>query len=243
MQTKEKTDLQLFAAAIGAEAGTGQAETGGTAADAGQECAAPAAPEQSAAAPRRSWAEVRAEYKDDFDREVQGIVQKRLRSAQEKLRAYEAQSAERRESSARHTELAAALRRAEAQEHFAALCAEAEGMRQRHRDFDLMAELQNDAFAELTRPGSGVGLEQAYYAVHPELRLHEAQAVAQRAVEALSAAVRAGAARPPENGAQSAALYGLSHRNMSREQREALRRRIYAAGAQGGHLGAEESYF
>ncbi|HAJ66335.1 MAG TPA: hypothetical protein DCM61_07175 [Clostridiales bacterium] len=101
-----------------------------------------------------------------------------------------------------------------------------------------MRELESDAFAELTRPGSKVSLEQAYFALHPELRLREAEAVARRTAEAVSAAVSAGAARPHENGAQAASLGSMSHRDMSKGQRQELRRRIYAAGARGGHLPA-----
>ena len=50
--------------------------------------------------------------------------------------------------------------------------------------------------------------------------------------------LRSGAARPRENGAQAATLGAPNYRSMSRQQREELRRRIYAAGAQGGHLPA-----
>ena len=37
---------------------------------------------------------------------------------------------------------------------------------------------------------------------------------------------------------QAASLGALSYRDMTKEQREALRRRIYAAGAKGTHLPA-----
>ena len=242
MHTKEKVDLQLFA-----EEGTAPAQTetaaGVSAADAGQETAAPRAAELSAEGARASWAEVRAAYKAEFDAEVQSILQKRLKNAQERLRAYETQEQTGREAQARRDRLAAALRFSQAREHFAALCRQAEEMRRRHPDFDLTAELRSDAFAALTRPGSPVSVEMAYWAVHPELRLQEARAVAQRAAEAVSEAVRAGAARPQENGAQSATLSSPSFRQMSREQRAELKRRIYAAGAQGVHLGAEETFF
>ena len=60
-----------------------------------------------------------------------------------------------------------------------------------------------------------------------------------KVAEAVAEAVRSGAARPRENTAESPAAPSLSHRDMSREQRQELRRRIYAAAAQGGHLGAE----
>ena len=132
----------------------------------------------------------------------------------------------------------AALRREEALEHFRALCRQAGELSSRVPDFDLMRELENDAFAEITRPGSSVTLEQAFYALHPELRAREAEEAARKAAEAVSAAVRSGAARPKENGAQSASLGAPSYRSMSKDQREALKRRIYAYGARGDHLPA-----
>ena len=233
MQTLNKTDLQLFAAESAAAAETA---SGASAADAGQQTDPQAAPQSAQpqaerdSPARRSWAEIRAEYKDDFDAEVQSIVQRRLRGTQEKLRRY----AEREELERQ----AGVQRRDQAIAHYRGLCEQAEALRQRVPDFDLAQELARDAFAELTRPGSSVSLEQAYWATHPELRFREAEAVARRAAEAVSEAVRAGAARPRENGAQGASLAALSHRGMSPEQREALRRRIYAAGAQGSHLPA-----
>ena len=223
-------DLQYFAE----ESAPAAAETasGAEAADAGQESAPRpgAAPAEAPSPERKSWAEVRADYKAEFDAEVQSIVQKRLRSAQEKLRAYAA-----REESER---IGAALRREKALEHFRGLLAQAGELAARVPDFDLMRELQSDAFAEITRPGSSVTLEQAFYALHPELRAREAEEAARKAAEAVSAAVRSGAARPKENGAQSASLGAPSYRSMSKDQREALKRRIYAAGAQGDHLPA-----
>ena len=232
MQNMFYADLQLCAAESAPAAG-GTA-SGAEAADAGQQDGQTAAPETAPAeqpAPaRRSWAEVRADYKAEFDADVQDIVRRRLRGTQEKLRAYAAREEEER--------IRAALRRDRAIEHFRALCAQAGELRAKLPDFDLMAELQSDTFAEITRPGSSVTLEQAFYALHPEFRAREAEEAARKAAEAVSAAVRSGAARPRENGAQSASLGAPGHRSMSREQREALKRRIYAAGAQGDHLPA-----
>ena len=171
MQNMITADLQLFAD----ESAPAASETasGAEAADAGQEQTTDAAPSPA----RKSWEEVRADYKAEFDAEVQAIVQKRLRSAQEKLRAYAA-----REENER---LGAALRREKAIEHFRALCEQAGELSSRVPDFDLMRELQNDAFAEITRPGSSVTLEQAFYALHPELRAREAEEAARRAAEAV----------------------------------------------------------
>ncbi len=244
---QHRTDLQFFA--DGAATAAGDPAAGVSAADAGQQTGAsaniPAAPESEA---RQDWAEVREAYRAEFDAEVQSIVQRRLKGAQEKLRRYEeresatlAESEQSRlaaEAGERRRALAAAMRRSEAASHFSSLVGAADELRRRVPDFDLMRELESDAFAELTRPGSKVSLEQAYFALHPELRLREAEAVARRTAEAVSAAVSAGAARPHENGAQAASLGSMSHRDMSKGQRQELRRRIYAAGARGGHLPA-----
>ena len=240
MQHLFMTDLQFFAAAELAPAGGDGTAAGVSAADAGQQPEAEAADSTSPAAQplaeegpspaRRSWEEIRAAYKPDFDAEVQAIVQKRLRAAQEKLRAYAARE--------ELTQRLGALRRAQAAEHFRALLAQAGELSGKLPGFDLEAELRSDAFACLTRPGSAVSVEQAYYALHPELRAREAEEAARKAAEAVSAAVRSGAARPRENGAQGAALGSVNYRGMSKQQREELRRRIYAAGAQGGHLPA-----
>jgi len=234
-----RAELQFFA--DGAPEAAELTAAGVSAADAGQLPDAPGAGQDRASA-RRSWDEIKADYRADFDAEVQAIVQKRIRLMQEKLRAYEQRESEksmRSRSEERSSALDAAQRRDEAARHLARLCAEAETLRERHPDFDLFSELQSDAFAEMTRPGSAISLEQAFYALHPELRLWEAGAVARRAAEAVAEAVRSGAARPRENTAESPAAPSLSHRDMSREQRQELRRRIYAAAAQGGHLGAE----
>ena len=224
------TDLQFFAD----ESAPAAAETvsGAETADAGQNDVtdAAAAPQEAPSPARKSWEEVRADYKAEFDAEVQAIVQKRLRGAQEKLRAYAAREEDERRG--------AALRREKAIDHFRALCRQAGELSSRVPDFDLMRELQNDAFAEITRPGSSVTLEQAFYALHPELRAREAEEAARKAAEAVSAAVRSGAARPKENGAQSASLGAPRYRSMSKDQREALKRRIYAYGARGDHLPA-----
>ncbi|HAJ66334.1 MAG TPA: hypothetical protein DCM61_07170, partial [Clostridiales bacterium] len=85
---QHRTDLQFFA--DGAATAAGDPAAGVSAADAGQQTGAsaniPAAPESEA---RQDWAEVREAYRAEFDAEVQSIVQRRLKGAQEKLRRYE----------------------------------------------------------------------------------------------------------------------------------------------------------
>lgn len=141
-----------------------------------------------------------------------------------------------REKKARDQQLAAAFQRQQVNEHFNDLMKQGQELAAKIPGFDLMRELENQAFAEMTRPGSPVTVEQAYYALHPEFRQAEAQSVAKRATEGVAAAVRAGQSRPAENGAQAASVGSIDYRTMTREQREALKKRIYAAGSRGEKL-------
>ena len=141
-----------------------------------------------------------------------------------------------REKKAREQELAEAFNRQQATEHLDDLLRQGEELARKIPGFDIRSELQDPAFFELTRPGSRVTVEQAYYALHPEFRQAEAEAVAKRATEGVAAAVRAGQSRPAENGAQAASVGKVSYANMSKEQRENLKRRIHEAAARGEYL-------
>ncbi len=255
-------------------------------------------PAESGDADRKSWDEVKAGYKADFDAEVQNIVQARVKKEQEraqqfadrqnklaplidffsakygldpedldvdalvqKFREDSSLSEERaletgtsaevahkldlveqeekraqREKKAREQQLAAAFQRQQANEHFDGLMQQANELARKIPGFNLMKELENKSFAEMTRPGSPVTVEQAYYALHPEFRQAEAASVAKRATEAVASSVRAGQSRPAENGAQAASVGAVSYKSMSKADREALKQRIYAAGARGEHL-------
>lgn len=280
---------------------------GKTAPPAAEPTAAPAADQTaqseeaqdpSGAADRKTWDEIKADYKADYDAEVQNIIQKRLKNSQERIQKYtereeglaplidffadrygldpenldaaelikkfredaslseqkalemgasdevahklelaeQEEKRKEREKKARDQQLAEAFKRQQVADHYGALQTQAAELAKRIPGFDLDAELQNDAFAEMTRPGSKVTVEQAYYALHPEFRQREIESVAAKAKEAVSASVRAGATRPTENGTQAASVGAISYRNMSKEDREALKQRIRAAGARGEHL-------
>ena len=253
---------------------------------------------ESGAADRKSWDEIKADYKADLDAEVQNIVKARVKKEQERVQQYadrekqfaplidffsarygldpenldvdefiqkfredSSLSEERametgtsaevahkldlveqeerrmeREKKAREQELADAFQRQQVGEHFQELMRQGEELAQKIPGFDIRAELENKAFAEMTRPGSPVTVEQAYYALHPEFRQAEAASVAKRATEGVAAAVRAGQSRPAENGAQAASVGKMSYANMSKEQRENLKRRIHEAAAKGVYL-------
>ena len=109
-----------------------------------------------------------------------------------------------------------------------------ERLRQNVPDFDLARELQNPEFLRLTAPHTGLGLEEAYYAVHHR---ELGQRMAQASLESAARAVSARRARPRElRGGQSASSESSDPRQMTREQREELKKRIYQAKAQGRKL-------
>ena len=125
-------------------------------------------------------------------------------------------------------------RATQAREQLERLHQQEEALRQSVPDFDLARELENPAFLRLTAPHTGLSLEEAYYAAHHrELGQRLAQASLESAVQAVSA----GRARPRElRGGQSASIGGNDPRQMTREQREELKKRIYQARAQGKKL-------
>ena len=106
--------------------------------------------------------------------------------------------------------------------------------------FDLRTELQNPVFARMTAPGTGImSVEDAYRAVHrKEIEAAQSQVIAQRTAEKISNSIQAGSRRPDENGTsgQSASVTTFDYSRASKEQREALKREIYAAKARGEKL-------
>ena len=217
-------------------------------ADAGQE-------EQQAA--RLSWEEILqdAEYKSRYDEAVQGIVKARLRSRAEAearlkrlapvLEALEEGYGLTDESDpaalAALLRQSAGLRRpdgAEIAEHLRALAAEAEALQESVPDFDLMREMEDPAFLRLTAPHSGVTLADAYYARHRAERERE---TARRSLEAVSRSIRSLGARPKELRETGDTAYPAAEPGrMSRAEREALKKRILEARAQGRHLAPGE---
>ena len=118
------------------------------------------------------------------------------------------------------------------QTHFQDLQRQGEAMKQLFPSFDLSTELQNPIFARLTAPGVGLGVEDAYYAVHRKELQNAAMEAAARHV---SNAIATGAERPRENGlrGQAAAVSQFDYRSASKEQREALKKQIRMAAANG----------
>lgn len=199
---------------------------------------------------RMSWEEILSdpEYRSRYDAAVQRIVKARLRGRQQAeerlsrlepvLRALEDAYGLTEESDAEA--LAAMLREnaglrrpsaAEIEEHLLALEAEAAALRESVPDFDLLRELEDPDFLRLTAPHSGVKLADAYYARH---RLERERETARRSLEAVSRSVRSLGARPNELRETGAGgTFSADPRQMSRAEREALKKRILEAKAQG----------
>ena len=125
------------------------------------------------------------------------------------------------------------------QAHIQKLKQQGETLKQVFPGFDLQQEMQDPAFVRMTSPSGGLTVEQAYRAIHyQEIETAIAQTAAQRAAENVAASIRSGAKRPREAGstAQAPSVADFSYANMSKAQRDQLKKQIYAAQARGEKL-------
>ena len=205
---------------------------------------------QTLETPKLSWEEILddPDYRRSYDEAVQGIVKARLRGramAEERLARLEPvlRALEESYGLSEESDLtalssllreSAGLRRpsaADVEAHLMALEAEADVLRESVPDFDLLRELEDPGFLRLTAPHSGVSLADAYYARHRAERERE---TARRSLEAVSRSVRSLGARPRELRETGAgARFTGDPRQMSKAEREALKKRILEAKAQG----------
>ena len=121
------------------------------------------------------------------------------------------------------------LERQKIQQHIVKLEQQGEAMKKVFPKFDLRTELQNPAFVRMTSPSVGLSVEDAYYAVHrKELQEAAMQVTAQKVAQKISNDIQSGNRRPNENGTsgQAPSVTTFDYRNASREQREALKKRI-----------------
>ena len=202
---------------------TGDKETappGAEPADAGQE-------EKSA---RLSWEEILQDpvYKKSYDAAVQSVVKARLRGRAD---------AEDTAALADMLRESVPRRRPGAEEigqHLKALLAEAESLRDTVPDFDLLRELEDPALLRMTAPGSGISLADAYYARH---RREREEAAARRSLEAVSRSLQTRGGRPRElRETTPGARFSQNPAAMTRQEREALKKRILEARAEGRSL-------
>lgn len=211
-------------------------DTGEMAADAGQE-------------KRLSWEEILSdsEYRACYDKAVQAIVQKRFKSskaAEEKLSAlqplleavakYCGVQAETMDSEAAARMLLEGLERQgqddeKIVQHLQSLIEQEAELREIVPGFELMQALCDPRFLRLTAPHAGLGLEDAYYALH---RKEIGKAAARQSLEALSRSIRSGGERPKELSDHKAGRsFAQNPGSMTKAEREALKKRIYDAAA------------
>ena len=105
-------------------------------------------------------------------------------------------------------------------------------LQQQFPDFSLSQELLNPVFLQLTAPGTGISVEDAYYALHRrELQETAAKTVRQQLVSAISS----GARRPVEAGtsSQGPSLLTFRYDSATKEQREAFKKELRRAWGRG----------
>lgn len=136
---------------------------------------------------------------------------------------------EERDTARRQRQEAITLEEQKIQNHIMSLERQGNEMKKIFPNFDLRTELRNPSFARLTSPSVGLSVEDAYYAVHrKELQTAAAEVTAQKTAQMISNAIQSGSLRPQENGTsgQAPSVTTFDYRNMSPEQRKALKDRI-----------------
>ena len=134
-----------------------------------------------------------------------------------------------RETARQQREQQRTLEQQKFQQHIMRLEQQGEALKKVFPNFDLRKELQNPAFARMTSPNVGISVEDAYYAVHrSEIQAAAMQVTAQKTAQKISNSIQAGNRRPSENGTsgQAPSVTTFDYSRASREQREALKKRI-----------------
>lgn len=219
----------------------------------GEEVAVPGQPdraetEQAAAAQRLTWEEIMAD--PEYNAKMQAVVQQRLKGAKQSQKdmqtlqpALEQLAKQYGVTPGDHEALVQALatagedsRRQQLRDHLADLEQQAKQLQTLFPDFDLHQQLQNPAFARLTAPGSGLTLEDAYYALNrQQLQAAAMELASRQTAQKLSNAVASGSVRPQEHGVsrQAPTVASFDYRNATRQEKEALKQRIALAAARG----------
>ena len=134
-----------------------------------------------------------------------------------------------RETARQQREEARTLEEQKFQNHIMKLEQQGEALKQVFPNFDLRTELRNPAFARMTSPNVGISVEDAYYAIHRnEIQKASMQVTAQKVKQKVSNSIQSGIRRPNENGTsgQAPSVTTFDYARASREQREALKKRI-----------------
>ena len=120
--------------------------------------------------------------------------------------------------------------------HLADLERQPQALKASFPDFDLNEEMKNPVFARMTAADVGIGVEDAYYAVHrKELHAAAMREAAEKTAEKLASAIRSGSRRPRESGASSQApsVSTFDYAKACRSQREAFKKDLRARMARG----------
>ena len=186
----------------------------------------------------------------DYNKAMQAVVQKALRSKNSRLDAANARIAElERELQASSSKLqgdgdngstpsgacgttspfqgqaAAAAENADVglREHFHSLQEQASKLKEAYPDFDLSKELENPDFLRMTGPEMKIPLEVAYYALHKDDLQNRAMEIAAKATEEkLASAMQSNQGRPQENGSrgQGASINRFDYASMSKAEKK-----------------------
>lgn len=116
--------------------------------------------------------------------------------------------------------------------HISRLEEQAEAMKQVYPDFDLRKEMENPVFLRMTSPGVNVPVETAYYAIHKdEIQKAAMQVSARKTAQMMANAVASGSVRPNEGTMNQATAPAAprDYRSYTKEEREALKKRILAS--------------
>ena len=121
-------------------------------------------------------------------------------------------------------------------EHGEALARQAEAVKEKYPAFDLEAEMQNPVFARMIAPGVGIGVEDAYWAIHRnELQTAALRETAEKTAEKITNAILSGSRRPSEAGSTSQAptVSTFDYAKASPKQREDFKKDLRLRMAKG----------
>lgn len=135
---------------------------------------------------------------------------------------------ERDEMEAREQE---SVRDAQLREHFMHLQQQAEGLKQTYPDFDLMKELQNKQFMQMTSPEGGVDVETAFFAIHHKELAPQMMAYGmERAKQQMGQTLQAQRKRPAEGAmrtqGQAAGEMHIDPRRLTKQERAEIKRQV-----------------
>lgn len=121
-------------------------------------------------------------------------------------------------------------------EHTEEIARQAEAVKEKFPTFDLETEMQNPVFARMTAPGVGIGVEDAYWAIHRnELHAAAMRETAEKTAEKITNAILSGSRRPSEAGSTSQApsVSTFDYAKASRKQREDFKKDLRLRMAKG----------